>query len=110
MIQNSPYDKSGTFQTTFVGHKSIENIRPPREDVQTECYCVPQDQCPSDKTVSNPGKEYSSLINPRNKNSNAGIISVGRTLEDNVENEKSGEILESLLKTDFFGRARYAFL
>ena len=71
-----------------------------------DCYCVPQDQCPSHKTVSNPGKDYSSLINPRNKNSNAGIISVGRTLEENVENENSGEILESILKTDVFGKAR----
>ena len=106
MIKKSPYDKAGTFQTTFSGHTSIEKIRPPREDVQTECYCVPQDQCPSHEIVSNPGKDYSSLINPRNKNSNTGIISVGRTLEENVENENSGEILESILKTDVFGKAR----
>ena len=109
MIKNSPYDKASAFQTTFVDHTSIENIRPPRENVLTECYCVPKDQCPSHKIVSNPGKDYSSLINPRNKNSNAEIISVGRTLqgeEENVENEKSGEILESLLKTDVFGKAR----
>ena len=70
---------------------------------------MPQGQCPANKIVRNTFKDYSNLINPRNKNSNAGITSVGRTLvetEENTKPEKSDEILDTILKTDVFGRAR----
>ena len=65
----------GTFQTSFYDQVSIENIRPPRDGGIEECYCVPQGQCPANKIVSNTFKDYSNLINPRNKNSNPGISS-----------------------------------
>ena len=55
-------------------------------------------------------KDYSSLINPRNKDLNAGITSAGRNIESATEDKEdveSEEILDSILKTDVFGRARY---
>ena len=97
-----------TFQTSF-SDQSIEHIRPPRDEHLEECYCVPQGQCPANKIVSTTFKDYSNLINPRNKNSNAGITSLGRTLvgsEENTKEEISEKIMETILKSDVFGTAR----
>ena len=106
---NKVGDPAG-FQTSFSGHGSPENFRPPRADGQAECYCVAQGQCPSHRIVGHTEKDYSSLINPRNKDLNAGITSAGRNIESATEDKEdveSEEILDSILKTDVFGRARY---
>ena len=53
-------------------------------------------------------KDYSSLINPRNKDLNTGITSASRNVETKDKEEvESEDILDSILKTDVFGRARY---
>jgi len=98
-----------TFQTSFTDTASLENIRPARDSRLEDCYCVPLSQCPANKIVGGTVKDYSSLINPRNTNLNADFTSAARTLlgsEENTSEEHSEEILDSILKTEVFGRAR----
>ena len=112
-LDSSSYDGAvggpDTFQTSYTDAVSLENIRPARDSRLEDCYCVPVSQCPTKKIVGGTVKDYSSLINPRNKNLNDNVISARRTLlesEENTNEEHSEEILDSILKTKVFGRAR----
>jgi len=90
----SPGNEDNTYQTSF-----SENIRPGRGAGQ--CYCVTQSQCPPGRVVGYTTKDYSALINPRNKGIHQGIAAAETDKQENSE-----DILDSLLKTDVFGRAR----
>ena len=105
---SSKVDTTSSFQTSFSVQPSdlSENTRPVREGRVDECYCVPVGQCPADKILGNSYldyskpkteiKDYSTLINPRVKNSDIGITApAGRTLIETANTEETNEKEES---------------
>ena len=91
-VQSTQYQPTPQYLPT--PHSHVGNNRA----VRGACNCVPRDQCHTENVLPAKNQDYSSLINPRNKDWNQK--------QEKNRTEESQAVLDNLLKTEVFGRAR----